>query len=295
MEDPNASSWSGGESEAALRKARAIVSGRIVDIAGFGVLLQASDLRRGRAMGALLHDLDSHPGPAKLKISFSSATNDPPLRPYDECYDELKVWREGELLLLNYGGGINSRIDALGIQITGEGAALERAFHYIFTFGIAHLLGLHGRFLLHGGAIQREGRAMLLLGETGSGKSTLVLAALRNGWLALGDDLSVIRETADGLEVTGIAKRFAIPHDLEGSPSNGRPIPGDPRRRLVLVSHRWERGWYPVRATVSVAHSSLPHGELRTLMGSEILEASMGSFSAAREPILARKIFPLAA
>ncbi|MEM7095144.1 MAG: hypothetical protein AAF567_19250 [Actinomycetota bacterium] len=44
------------------------------------------------------------------------------------------------------------------------------------------------RLHLHGGAVERDGRVVLVTGPSGSGKSTLVAALVRAGWRALSDE-----------------------------------------------------------------------------------------------------------
>lgn len=51
------------------------------------------------------------------------------------------------------------------------------------------VLAAHGREALHGCAVERGGRAVAVLGASGTGKSTAGLALLDRGWRLLTDDL----------------------------------------------------------------------------------------------------------
>lgn len=51
--------------------------------------------------------------------------------------------------------------------------------------------------LLHAAVVERDGRAAILPGEAGSGKSTLCAALVHRGWRLLSDEVAVIR-TGDG-------------------------------------------------------------------------------------------------
>lgn len=46
--------------------------------------------------------------------------------------------------------------------------------------------------LLHGAALFRAGATLLLLGESGAGKTTLTLGLLARGWLPYGDDVTLV-------------------------------------------------------------------------------------------------------
>lgn len=49
-----------------------------------------------------------------------------------------------------------------------------------------------GHFLFHAAAVEREGKACLIAGRGGAGKTTFVMDLLRKGWRLLGDDLVIL-------------------------------------------------------------------------------------------------------
>jgi HprK-related kinase A len=53
-------------------------------------------------------------------------------------------------------------------------------------------LGQRRYLLLHAGAVEREGRALLLSGESGAGKSTLAALLGDSGWRFLGDEFALL-------------------------------------------------------------------------------------------------------
>lgn len=53
-------------------------------------------------------------------------------------------------------------------------------------------LGQRRYLLLHAGAVEREGRALLLTGESGAGKSTLSALLGERGWRFLGDEFALL-------------------------------------------------------------------------------------------------------
>jgi HprK-related kinase A len=53
-------------------------------------------------------------------------------------------------------------------------------------------LGQRRYLLLHAGAVEREGRALLLTGESGAGKSTLAALLGERGWRFMGDEFALL-------------------------------------------------------------------------------------------------------
>jgi HprK-related kinase A len=53
-------------------------------------------------------------------------------------------------------------------------------------------LGWRRHLLLHAGAVERDGRALVLTGASGSGKSTLAALLAARGWRFLGDELALL-------------------------------------------------------------------------------------------------------
>lgn len=65
----------------------------------------------------------------------------------------------------------------------------ERAVgHLIVDQVLPRMLGQKGGLVLHGGAVSDEQGALVFLGETGSGKSTLCASFYQEGWCLLSDD-----------------------------------------------------------------------------------------------------------
>jgi hypothetical protein len=108
-------------------------------------------------------------------------------------------WRRGlidviplanETLLVHTGEGAALRIKH-GRLIRGRGydKASGAARHELARLGAMLRLRSRGRFHIHAsGAVDPTGRAVLLTGDSGGGKSTLAYALARAGWPALGDD-----------------------------------------------------------------------------------------------------------
>ncbi len=160
-------------------------------------------------------------------------------------------------------------VDVGTVQIAADGAALVRFEAGYFLVGrdrvtcdlgvmpdspelapivfgnILACLGLqHGKLPLHGSAVAIDGRAILLLGRAGAGKSALAAAFALAGLSVLADEAAVVSEacclpaggplhladdmlTAAGLDPAALAQ-CACFSDLAKRPWQGGPTP-DPR------------------------------------------------------------------
>ena len=85
---------------------------------------------------------------------------------------------------------------------------LQRNF---WTFGLLKLLRPLGLYSLHAaGVVTKEGLGLLIIGESSSGKSTLALGLIRQGWSYLSDDAVLLRLHAEGVEALAFRKNFYI-------------------------------------------------------------------------------------
>lgn len=293
MEEPCTSNFRGTEPEAARLSAPAIVSGLIVDIGGFPVLLRAGDLAHAEAMAALLGPCQACEGPSELNISFGSNLPKAPSRSLDESYGEVRLWRQGDVLYLSHADDLTARVTLRSIDIGATEGDFKAGFHSIFPYAITHALAFRDCFVLHAATILRENKVVLVLADSGKGKSTLVLAAIRHGWDALGDDLAVLRRNGDGFEVAGIHRPLSVPADVAGGSPGSTPI--DHRRRLVVEDCAWRNGWHSLGSCVAVNHGRIPEGELRAVSGGELFELALGAFAGLGHPAFVRKILPVAA
>lgn len=86
-----------------------------------------------------------------------------------------------------------------------------------FRYGVLEALALallthSDRMPLHAAALERDGRAVLLAGPSGVGKSTVTLSASRAGWNVLAEDVVYI-QTRPSLRVWGLPGHLHLPTD----------------------------------------------------------------------------------
>ena len=72
-----------------------------------------------------------------------------------------------------------------------------------------------GLFLVHGAGVLPPDKenGLLIVGASGTGKSTLTFQLAANGWGYLSDDSVFLRETASGIRAQGLRKDFALKAD----------------------------------------------------------------------------------
>jgi hypothetical protein len=176
---------------------RDILSGRVVDIGGLSVLLEATDAARADAVDRLLCHLSSSTASPNVEIRYAARAPALPRRAPDRANEDFRVWMADDTFHVEATSGGRARVSATSAWLGTGGDDPRRAFQFLFPSVITHLLAFQDRFVLHAGAVLGAGRAYALLGRTGTGKSTLAVAALEHGWRVLGDDMVVIRRDSD--------------------------------------------------------------------------------------------------
>lgn len=111
--------------------------------------------------------------------------------------------REGDTVLLCVPGLARFLITAgRSVVIALEDQALPRdASGFVLGSSLGILLHQRGALVLHGSAVARNGRAIVLCGQSGAGKSTTAAALCKKGCSFVSDDICVIGLDAKGAPV----------------------------------------------------------------------------------------------
>src|SRR5438270_9472248 len=156
------------------------MTGRVVDIGGVAVLLEAADEARADAIDRLLGALPTLAATPRVAVRYLVRPPRLPRRAPDHSFDRCTVWHQSITLHLADQAGARARVTDYSAWIGGGGETIA-TFHLLFPAIACHLLAFQDRFVLHAGAVLGEGGALLVFGGSGAGKSTLALAALDSG------------------------------------------------------------------------------------------------------------------
>jgi len=149
------------------------------------------------------------PGPVRVVEEDPASWPPLPPGPHDTPFVQMA---RGDLRLTVEGIG-RFRVSAGDtIAWSREHGGVEDQDLRTFLLGsaVGALVIQRGMLVLHGNALEKDGRAIVCLGHSGDGKSTLAYALMQRGWRLLADDLVAI--TPDGLVLPGIP-RIKLWHD----------------------------------------------------------------------------------
>ena len=142
-----------------------------------------------------------------------------------------------------------------------------------FLLGLLMLLRPLGRYGLHACGLERYGTGLLLVGASGSGKTTTSLNLMRQGWRYLSDDAVLLTERADStVQASAFRQGFSCtPETLEHFPElSGSSEFGDPGgKRVVYPGGNFTSTCIP--SLIVFPHLSAGETRLRPLTASQSL------------------------
>lgn len=277
------------DSRALDRSSAATSSGRGLMFADLPVRLTVNDPGLAAEIRELFGPMAEHPGPYEAEIVVDGDAPARPEREPDESYEVISLWRDGDELLVDSGGDLRAHATATRAVVggaTGGGPAgavmLRRIAHHV----IAHLLSLNGRLVAHGAAVGRDGKAVLLLGGSGAGKSTSAYLASLAGWSLLSDDLVVVRRDDQSVEAVGIHRALAVPPDVAEADAAGIEFDFRGRRRPNVTL---DARPFQIAAVAIVAHG-VGQGRLDVVTGVDIARVFLASAPAAGNTDVAAEV-----
>jgi hypothetical protein len=249
-----------------------------------GTAIDAELVRR--VVGTTTTDAPPH---AVLQIGADAPAL--PSRPPDFAGPYGNHWDDGATHWFAHDWGLAARVTAGEAVLGGDAAGYRRwvAVRNSMLFVLARLLLAQDRFLLHGAAVRRDERALLVVGESGAGKSSLAYAAHLAGWQVLGDDMVSVDAR---LLVRGIPRVPTVPGDVAGGTA-GEPLPHDPRNRLELPDFELDRRDAPIAGVLICRHDD-GAGRLAAASSTEAIEALVPAFVLSALPRPVTRWFPLA-
>ena len=162
-------------------------------------------------------------------------------------FANVSCFQEGPLLCFQTEDGSCLTADVEAGRAWGNVTErLLEAPRYVFTdllmAPLMEMLKHRGFFGLHAAALVRDGAGYLLPGGAGSGKTTVALSLLKEGFRYLADDKVLLRNHGNGIEALAFTRRFNIDPGIGHHYSelsfleDLEPLPGSIKRPLDISS-----------------------------------------------------------
>jgi len=168
----------------------------------------------------------SHSGAADLSLTFSvggalPSVPDTARHLGQSEHGDIDVWMADDQMTLQHaeaGVSINPHAGTSTASITPDLLAAREArrrdpLFYLITFSLVILLRYKGWFALHTAALARDGRGLLLVAQSDSGKSTATLNLVRQGWDYLSDDTVLLHAEEDCTRAHSFRRNFCVDSD----------------------------------------------------------------------------------
>ena len=187
-------------------------SDRIITLAGLALSLAADSDDNRRCLDSFFGEAaPPSRGPADLHVNVrtASVSADLGVRGDPARQGPTQRWDTGTTLMLRHDLGAVAFVTGheLDIVVPPEADDPSRAIRHLLFSGLSWWLERRDLVLLHGAMIARGGEGALVLGATGSGKSTAAFAAQQSGWDLCSDDLVIIGIVDGQLQGVGVPKR----------------------------------------------------------------------------------------
>ena len=102
-----------------------------------------------------------------------------------------------------------SEIGMVSIHPSFKKKTLASKYNF-FLIGLSYLFSYQGLFDLHGAALDNRDIGYLFLGESNSGKSSIALSLVHQGWHYASDDSLLLKSDGNGVQVLSFRKNFYI-------------------------------------------------------------------------------------
>lgn len=139
---------------------------------------------------------------------------------------------------------------------------------------LGHLAARQGWNSLHSGLIPTPQGAILLIGESGKGKSTTAAAALHLGWPVESDDVTFLRSAGPDIMAMGLPRVLSVPDAALSEGFRVGPVPRLDHRARRSVRH-FPRlgGWHRVVGVIEVDHGFETATTVSSLSSLELIQA----------------------
>jgi hypothetical protein len=159
-------------------------------------------------------------------------------RPFDMLFTFSDEFKDPIRVLLCDPNGLGAHKKKLRLKACrGDDTPVFQAPHCDYS-EVAELVNLlyirrHGLFCIHAASLTLDGTGFLIVGKSGSGKSTAALALVRSGFTMLSDELTVIDSRDGSLTIGGI---LVPPRLAGGTPADLKLLEGTLNRQNTSKS-----------------------------------------------------------
>jgi len=127
--------------------------------------------------------------------------------------------------------------------LPSPGVPQDTRDHFLADQVLPRVLAHEGRLVVHGAAVDVGSQAILILGHSGQGKSTLAASFAQAGFALLGDDATVVSRRGDRCFVRAVYPSLRLLPDSIGAlyseaPDTGSVAHYTPKRRVRLPQMR---------------------------------------------------------
>lgn len=277
-------------------EAGTVRAGVVIEISDIPILLRAADVRRAEAVASLFRHARITSAAPRCTLAFVDDHLVVPDAPPTVTGAHAELWyEEPATVCIRSRDGLVARGDDRTILIGGDRPALAREFRFVCLIALTHLLARHGVHLLHGAATVAGGRAVLVLGDTGTGKSTLAFAAHARGWPVLADDAVLVRRAGTAVHAVGLPRPISVAADVVvDAIHGGRPVPDDLRGRTELAPGTLATTTHPVVAVLALLGGDGRGTRLEPMQGAERLRTVLKASASLGDPTVRPELFALA-
>ncbi len=175
-----------------------------------------------------------------------------------------------------------------------EGVTPQLLNAYILGWGVAILFYQRGQLALHGSCIRDSGKALLISGNSGSGKSTVTGELLKRGFGFMADDMVVVQNSKDD----GVYATAAFPyqklcrdavHDSDISKEEMIYIDEAKDKFLVPYKGSFDETPAPVKMMIILKVSDIEQMTVREVAGAEKFYAGMDAMFL--QPLLGEQLY----
>ena len=161
---------------------------------------------------------------------------------------------DGGWVRLRYADGTEFTVDAAGTRVGCSWRApmtLEDTATYLLGPVFGMVLRLRGLTCLHASAVSLDGRALLVCGRAGAGKSTTAAAFAARGRAVLADDVAALERGPEGFRVRGAYPQLRLWPDAVRALYGGEDA-------LPLLTPNWEKRFLDLAAARAFEPGPLP-------------------------------------